>query len=107
MNVLFVCSRNQWRSRTAESIFKNDDRFQVRSAGTARTARIRLSSTLIDWADHILVMEDQHLKFIREQFRDQLPGKQLFNLDIPDDYQYLDGELIEVLQQTVDYLFPR
>ena len=31
-NILVVCGRNKKRSRTAEYIFKNDDRFNIRSA---------------------------------------------------------------------------
>ncbi len=32
-NILVVCGRNKKRSRTAEHIFKNDNRFNIRSAG--------------------------------------------------------------------------
>ena len=32
-NILVVCGRNKRRSRTAEYIFKNDSRFQIRSVG--------------------------------------------------------------------------
>ncbi|MFD2284903.1 hypothetical protein ACFSOV_02195 [Pedobacter petrophilus] len=51
MNILFVCSRNKWRSATAESIFKNHPIHQVRSAGTEPSARIKLSAKHLTWAD--------------------------------------------------------
>ena len=34
MNLLFVCSRNQWGSPTVESIYKNYSGINVKSAGT-------------------------------------------------------------------------
>lgn len=47
MNVLFVCGRNKWRSRTAEDLFKNNAGYNVRSAGTAATARVKVSEKLL------------------------------------------------------------
>ncbi len=38
INVLFVCSRNQWRSPTAERMFKGDPMIVARSAGTRLSA---------------------------------------------------------------------
>ena len=53
-NVLFVCSKNKWRSPTAEQVFRKVPDLQVRSAGTSRTARrpitvadIRAASALV------------------------------------------------------------
>lgn len=97
MNILFVCSRNQWRSRTAETIFRNNGQHQIRSAGTAATARIRLSQTLLDWAKVIVVMEDHHKKRIQQAF--QLKDQKLLVLDIPDDYGYMNEELIDLLRE--------
>jgi predicted protein tyrosine phosphatase len=39
INVLFICSCNQWRSPTAERVWRNDPRLSVRSAGTASYAK--------------------------------------------------------------------
>ena len=101
MNLLFICSRNQWRSRTAETIFRNHGFHQIKSAGTAASARIRVNTALIQWADLIFVMEYHHKDRIKELFRDQLRGKQIIVLDIPDDYQYMDEELIDLLKAEV------
>ncbi|MCB0629081.1 MAG: protein tyrosine phosphatase [Saprospiraceae bacterium] len=105
MNVLFICSRNQWRSRTAETIFRNDPRFQVRSAGTSSTARIRVNSGLINWADLILVMEHHHKERLMETFGAQLQHKEIMVLEIPDNYQYMDAELVDELKDAVDLYF--
>jgi protein-tyrosine phosphatase len=60
MNLFFICSRNQWRSRTAETIFRNHPLHRVRSAGTENEARIRVNEKMIAWAEIILVMEKHH-----------------------------------------------
>jgi Low molecular weight phosphotyrosine protein phosphatase len=39
--ILFVCSRNKRRSLTAETIFKSETRWEVRSAGTEESALIK------------------------------------------------------------------
>jgi predicted protein tyrosine phosphatase len=39
VNVLLVCSRNQWRSPTAEQVWRKLPGIQVRSAGTSPKAR--------------------------------------------------------------------
>lgn len=103
MNLLFICSRNQWRSRTAETIFKNKEDWQVRSAGTEKVARIRVSEKLINWADIIFVMEKKHQRRMEERFLEVLKEKEIIILDIPDDYQYMEEELVDMLEDTVGY----
>jgi predicted protein tyrosine phosphatase len=105
MNVLFVCSRNKWRSRTAETIFKNHQEHQVRSAGTESDARVRVSEKLIRWAELIFVMEKRHKQRLMERFGEALSGKKIIVLDIEDNYQYLDEELIEMLRVSVRPFF--
>ncbi len=75
MNILFICSRNKWRSRTAETIFKNNQQHSVRSAGTENEARIKVSEKLIDWAELIFVMEKKHKIRLKERFGDLLTKK--------------------------------
>ena len=101
MNILFVCSRNKWRSRTAETIFKNNGKHPVRSAGTAPSARIKLNQSLVDWAEIIYVMEQQHKARILEKFAVDTTQKTIIVLDIPDDYNYMDEELVEILRAVV------
>jgi len=55
--VLFVCSRNQWRSPTAEAIYRNHPLVEALSAGVSSSARRRVSAKLLQLADLILVME--------------------------------------------------
>ncbi|MEM7460543.1 MAG: phosphotyrosine protein phosphatase [Pseudomonadota bacterium] len=101
MKVLFVCSKNQWRSPTAETVFRKMPGLSVRSAGTARSAKKAISVADIRWADLILVMEDKHKARLRAQFRDEVRFKKLHVLDIPDLYRYMDPDLVETLNDKV------
>lgn len=96
--ILFVCSRNKWRSLTAEKICEKVSGYSVRSAGTEKNARIRLSEGLVGWADWIFVMEKKHADRLRSKFPESLAGKKVICLQIPDIYRYMEPELIELLQ---------
>lgn len=102
MNYLFICGRNKWRSRTAETIFKNNGLHQVKSAGTEPSARIKVSEKDFLWADLVFVMEQKHLDRLRQNFASSIKEKQIVLLHIPDDYKYMDDELIELLKSGVE-----
>ncbi len=103
-NLLFVCSKNQWRSPTAELLFKNNQQHIAKSAGTSSKARIKVNQKLIDWADVIFVMERKHKDLIKENF-ENIKAQKLVVLNIEDNYQFGDAELIEILKaQLVAYL---
>lgn len=55
----------------------------------------------IGWADLIFVMEKKHMRRLREKFNEELAGKKVICLDIPDDYRYMDEELIDILKSRV------
>lgn len=101
MNVLFVCSRNKWRSRTAEDLFKDSNFHNVRSAGTAPVARIKVSEKLVSWAEVIFVMEKRHREQLKSRFPLVLNEKEIIVLNIPDEYGYMDDELVELLKASV------
>jgi predicted protein tyrosine phosphatase len=103
--LLFVCSRNQWRSPTAEALFDDSDQYDARSAGTSDRARVKVTAGLIGWADEVFVMERKHADQLKRKYADALSGKAIRVLHIPDDYQFMDPALIEVLQEKLaDYL---
>lgn len=101
MNILFVCSRNQWRSRTAEAIFKGHAMHQVKSAGTANSARIKVTEKLLQWAELIFVMEKHHREKLKQKFGPAIQDKRIIVLDIEDHYGYMDMELIESIKTSV------
>ncbi len=97
--LLLVCSRNRWRSPTAEAIANRIGGCEARSAGTEPSARVRVTEKLIGWADWILCMEKRHAGRLRERFDPALfDGKRLVCLDIPDDYEFMDPELVTLLE---------
>ena len=102
LNILFICSRNQWRSPTAETIYKNIAGVNARSAGTEPSARIKVSATMIQRADIIFVMEKKHKQRLLENFPEDCRDKRIIVLDIPDEYQYMDEELIATIMQSVE-----
>lgn len=101
MNILFVCSKNKWRSRTAETIFKNHPDHDVKSAGTAAGAVIKLTEKHLNWADLIFVMERKHEQHIKANFKIKEITEKLIVLDIPDNYKYMDEDLILTLETAV------
>ncbi|MEO1134422.1 MAG: phosphotyrosine protein phosphatase [Cyanobacteria bacterium J06639_1] len=104
VKMLFVCSRNQWRSPTAESIWRGVSGVRVRSAGTSPKARKTVSASDIRWADLIFAMETKHRQRLQAQYARLLQHKPLYVLDIPDDYRYGDEELVELLRDSVEPL---
>jgi predicted protein tyrosine phosphatase len=100
--ILFVCGRNQWRSPTAYRIYKEDPRIEVRSAGVSRQSPHLISNSDIEWADLILTMEKKHKQQIQGLFRD-LTLPPIKSLDIPDEYEYMNAELIQLIRSETEY----
>lgn len=105
MKILFVCTFNKMRSKTAEVIFKGDKRFDVKSAGIDEYAEVPLSRELMDWADYVLVMETFHRRWIRQHYPDLSGDKKLICLGIPDLYEFMDPALIPLLQERMEGIF--
>ena len=99
--LLFLCSRNQRRSVTAEFLYRGFAGYETRSAGTDPGARAMVKPDDIGWADLIFVMEPQQLRQVRSRFKPQLKGKRLVCLQIPDKYGAMSLELIEVLKKRL------
>jgi predicted protein tyrosine phosphatase len=104
MNILFICSRNQWRSPTAEQVWRKFG-LNTRSAGTSPKAKHPVSQADIQWADIIFVMEPKHKQRLQAEFRQLLNDKQIAVLDIPDEYQYMAPDLVEIFEElAADFL---
>ena len=96
--LLFICSQNKLRSPTAEAIYSEHPDVEVDSAGLNHDAAVPLSPEQIEWADLILVMEKSHRNKLSKKFRKYLCGKRVVVLNIPDRYDYMDPELVEVIK---------
>jgi predicted protein tyrosine phosphatase len=100
-HILFVCGRNRWRSPTAQRLYANDSRVIARSAGVSGSSTHQISAADIEWADLILVMEDEYASWIRRNFRAlRLPPVK--SLGIADEYEFMDAELVELIQNGVE-----
>lgn len=104
MRLLFLCSRNQWRSPTAEKVYQDDPRVEVRSAGLSASARCRVSEKLLRWADRVLVMEHEHKQRLWVQFPEVVRELRIEVLDIPDDYEFMNPELVTLIRERVEPL---
>ena len=104
--ILFVCSRNRRRSLTAEMIFKNEPAWDVRSAGTEESARIKVTAGHLGWADVVVVMEKRHKERLWQKYPVELMVKPCVCLFIADDYEFMDSNLIELLREKMQEYFP-
>jgi predicted protein tyrosine phosphatase len=96
--LLFICSRNEIRSLTAERMFDGSPHYQARSAGTQPQARVKVTEGLLGWADLVFVMEKSHLRRLEERFPEAIADKPVICLNIPDDYAFMEPALIEELE---------
>jgi predicted protein tyrosine phosphatase len=76
-NILFICSRNQWRSPTAEKIYSRDERVYVRSAGTSPKARHTVNAKDITWAELIFVMVHKQNERLKASYNKLLQHKKV------------------------------
>jgi predicted protein tyrosine phosphatase len=104
--VLFVCSQNRLRSRTAEAVFDGRNGISARSAGTLPIARVRVDEALVAWADLVFGMEAEHVGHVRRHFSAAAAGKVLVSLEIPDEYDYMQPELVALLEARVASYLP-
>ncbi|EGG92881.1 hypothetical protein IMCC1989_2290 [gamma proteobacterium IMCC1989] len=99
--ILFLCSQNKLRSPTAESIFCNSEGWSVRSAGLNTGAEVYISTEDVEWAEYIFVMEQAHKSKLRKKFKHLIKNQKIICLGIPDDYEFMDQELIDLLKSKV------
>jgi predicted protein tyrosine phosphatase len=124
-NFLFICTFNHTRSITAESLFWQDERFVVKSAGTAPLgqSRIQISRGMLNWASHIFVMEPVHGRYLMNTFPDLFPdktqynhfpsppeyvkmsrGKRLYLLNIEDNFHPHETELENLINKNINLI---
>jgi predicted protein tyrosine phosphatase len=101
MRVLFICSQNRFRSPTAERVFADYEGVETASAGLNHDAEVPLTGDLVEWAELIFVMEKTHLNRLNKKFKPLLRDKRVHVLGIPDEFEFMDAALIEMLERTV------
>jgi predicted protein tyrosine phosphatase len=98
--LLFICSKNQWRSPTAEAIFADYEGLETDSAGVDPSAEIVVCADQLAWADIVFVMESRHRRKL-QRYAAALGKTRVICLDIPDDYDYMDPALVQRLKRSV------
>lgn len=104
---LFICGRNRLRSPTAERLFSGRGGFETASAGLNPDADVPVSAELLDWADLVFVMENAQRAKLAKKFSVHLKNKKVVCLGIPDDYEYMDPDLIRLLEIKAGPFFSR
>lgn len=107
-HILFVCSANKERSKTAEDYFaqKHPD-LEFRSVGTNKKicnqeGTFYLNEEDLAWADTIYAMEQKHKKEVL-RFSKSVNSKKVKVLNIPDHFTYYQKELLEILDEKVGF----
>ncbi|QWT20872.1 low molecular weight protein tyrosine phosphatase family protein [Bacillus sp. NP157] len=99
--VLFLCGKNRLRSPTAEQVFSAWPGIETDSAGVNRDADVPVSMEQVRWAELIVVMEKAHLAKLRRGFKAGLGKARVVCVDIPDDYGFMQDELVALLEARV------
>jgi predicted protein tyrosine phosphatase len=98
MKILFVCGQGRHRSRTAAELFK--DTHETKYAGIfSEDNPVTLAQ--IEWADLIVVMEDEHRIMLGRKFPAGYLKKRIVSLGISDAYAYNDAELKDILKRKM------
>ena len=103
MNILFVCTANRDRSRTAEHLFqKKYPHFSFHSVGIDESLCDKYKGKYVDFeicdsVDRIICMEEHHAQFLLKKFGDVLLNK-IEILGIQDTEEYMSKVLIKDLK---------
>ena len=87
-------------------MFANWPCIETASAGLAPDADEPVTPELLRWADLIFVMEPRHRAKLAAAFKPSLNGRRIVCLDIPDDFDFMDPALVELLSARVPRHLP-
>jgi predicted protein tyrosine phosphatase len=74
--------------------------------GVSKSAVRKLTRGDVEWAEVIVVMEREHKQRLMASFGETVRSREVtvHVLDIPDNYQYMQPELVELLRSKIDAL---
>jgi predicted protein tyrosine phosphatase len=101
LRALFICTQNRLRSPTAEQVFSSWPGVETDSAGLGNDANVPLSVEQIEWATIIFVMENAHRNKLSKKFKTHLNAKKIICLNIPDEYEFMQPELVKLFEIKV------
>jgi predicted protein tyrosine phosphatase len=97
--ILFICGKSRHRSPTAAQVFAARPDMETDAAGLSDDADIPLSPEQLEWATDIVVMKKAQIARLRRKFSRHVSGKRIVSLDIPDNFTFMQPELIALLEQ--------
>jgi predicted protein tyrosine phosphatase len=114
--VLCVCSAGCLRSPTAAHILSSPPwNFNTRAVGLSKEyAIVPISDALIAWADIIIVMDSDMVKQVNDMQVElasnydstfEMDYKQVYNLEIEDDYDYRHPDLVKIMTDKFTKMF--
>src|SRR3989338_2479867 len=96
--ILFICNQNKNRSKAAEQLFKQ--RWNTKSAGLYNENPV--TKQTLQWADIIIVMEDDQRKELGKRFPKIYLTKRILSLNVPDIYSCEQEELKQLLDEKME-----
>ena len=112
IKLLFICTGNVSRSRTAEDLFVNSEEYEAKSAGLEfhKDGKQLVTQELINWADIVIAMNEdkwsdgrppcRHRSKLMERF--DLKDEKIVILGIPDVYRRGDPHLVYLLKSKLN-----
>ncbi len=104
VKLLFVCTANVNRSKTGELLYR--EMHETLSAGLFcedTEATTLINKNIMDWADVIVVFEDEHIEEFKKRFPESFNSLKIINLQIPDIYQFNSETLIDRIEWKLNY----
>lgn len=95
--VLCVCSAGLLRSPTTAELLSQEYGYNTRACGLHDYALIEIDEVLHEWADEIVVMDEDQRQAVINRFGDDTP---IQALNIPDNFAFRDPELVEIIQKA-------
>jgi len=95
--VLCVCSAGLLRSPTTANRLHSKYGFNTRAAGAnAEYALVSVDDVLLEWADEVVFMEQEHADLVLAQFPDW--EGDFVVLEVPDMYEWNHPELCKLIE---------
>lgn len=104
LKVLCVCSAGLLRSPTmARLLSRNYTNVNPRAVGVSEEyALIPLDNVHLFWADLVLCADTDHFQYVQDYLEATDFNRDLYCLNIPDDYEFGDPELEKIIQAKFD-----
>lgn len=104
--VVCVCAAGLLRSPTAAVLLAGAPWYRnTRAVGIVpEFALVMLDEVMMEWGEEFVCMTQDQADTVRGMLHDFGHNKPVFSLNIPDDFNYRDPQLVEVILSRYSYL---